>query len=163
MHHQYAISATWWRQWCDFVNFEYQPLSRFYASQGSSEKGGAYLSDEKVEKAEGDYGLQTPESSNYISHSDEKHETFEKRTPAPSNFKRGERKTANMCSVISIQELYERPGKITNKHICEEEETGGDWKLRDYTQELYDYVLVNHLAWKYFKRWYGCDYEVLVL
>ena len=60
----------------------------------------------------------------------------------------------NQYSIISIQELYERPGQIINKDIYQLDDDY-DIELKNNLQEMYDYVKVNLSAWKFFKRWYN--------
>ena len=35
------------------------------------------------------------------------------------------------------------------------------YSLRPHLQEIHDYVAVQASAWAYFKKWYGCDFEVV--
>ena len=49
---------------------------------------------------------------------------------SPSYLTKLEERNQNCQSVISIQELYEKPGKITNQKICEINESTQEVQLK---------------------------------
>jgi hypothetical protein len=65
----------------------------------------------------GDYDAVNKEvSCDFASFSDN---LIQAKSPYQLDFPRQREKSENVYSVISIQELYEKPGKIINKAICE--------------------------------------------
>lgn len=64
--------------------------------------------------------------------------------------------------MISITDLYEKPDRICNSDICEFDQEYQEFVLKNEVQELYDYISINPLVWKYVKRWYGYDHEVII-
>jgi len=136
----YAISAKWWKKWCDFVNIEYQEITSPALEKVMS-----------AQNLEGDYYQQdnTSESPRKVSSQNLKYNEYQQRQEVTQ-------------SVISITELYDRPDRINNSEICEYSDEYLAFTLKNNVQELYDYIRVNHLVWRYIKRWYGYDHEVII-
>uniref|UniRef100_A0A7S3KRV4 DUSP domain-containing protein n=1 Tax=Euplotes crassus TaxID=5936 RepID=A0A7S3KRV4_EUPCR len=104
-----------------------------------------------AQNLEGDYYQQdnTSESPRKVSSQNLKYNEYQQRQEVTQ-------------SVISITELYDRPDRINNSEICEYSDEYLAFTLKNNVQELYDYIRVNHLVWRYIKRWYGYDHEVII-
>lgn len=61
-------------------------------------------------------------------------------------------------SILDLDEVYKKPGKIINKNIVHF--TKDRVYLKPNLQEIYDYVIVDYKAWHYLKEWYGYDYAI---
>ena len=77
-------------------------------------------------------------------------------------------------TALASEDLYHRPGKISNKDIiqlkCEismheshSSKSSSESSLKSLKyglKELYDYVIVSQNIWNYMKIWYGYDYSI---
>ena len=67
----------------------------------------------------------------------------------------------NEKNVVFDSTVYIKPGKIRNESLIDPESFKKyKYKLKESLQEMYDYVVVNSLAWSYLSSWYNYDYVI---
>ncbi|CAI2365389.1 unnamed protein product [Moneuplotes crassus] len=155
---EYAISAEWWRSWCDYINIEFQTI-RSIEFNNENQLLKLFANSHKTSLNLKSY--KNPDSKNC----DVEFES----NPLCKN-------PSGLIKDISdqswnsqiLEDSYCRPHKIKNKEIVdintfvEYSKKDKIYKLKDNLKEIYDYVKVDSNAWAYFKHWYDCDYEILV-
>ncbi|CAI2363817.1 unnamed protein product [Moneuplotes crassus] len=62
-------------------------------------------------------------------------------------------------SLIEEEETYDKPSIINNRSLLSPD-PDDDSRLKSYSTENYDYVLVTAYQWNFLKKWFLCDFEI---
>lgn len=66
----------------------------------------------------------------------------------------------NKRTIVTLQKLAQKPGKIFNRRLVYFDEDN-ELRFNAQLQEGKDYYTVDSKSWELFKKWYGCDVEAV--
>ncbi|CAI2387324.1 unnamed protein product [Moneuplotes crassus] len=133
--YNYAISSDWWNQFCDFINIEFKDPKDIFSPAHESDMYRIYL-----------------ESDNCLTPS------LESMSREPAKESEEEKEPAKFT--FNHEELYKRPGMITNIDIARWRD--GIITLKPNLRMIHDYVKVSQQQFNYLSKWYGYDLKVII-
>ncbi|CAI2365832.1 unnamed protein product [Moneuplotes crassus] len=156
---EYAINSDWWRTWCDYVNVEFLQISnslKFSLKKPLCAKKVLQNQFQQTPSDEEDIG----DKPNHID-LDGLRSSVSSHDQGILNSYNSITKDRPKEPLLYPEDLYQRPGMICNKPICDKR-IDGNIRLLENLQEVHDYVRVSQKAWSYLKAWYGYDHELWI-
>eukprot|EP00347_Sterkiella_histriomuscorum_P022613 403337823 len=176
---KYLVSSSWWRQWCDFVNFDQisnqmrssTQSKRFSENQGQLDltqiisQAPLYLSNIKNFNKSSGTSSQRQQISLEVNQPNIQNRFEDEQFPNESarvreaNFMN---ELINLKKItptsINLPESYEKPGMIINKLLLRD---GRSMNLKENIIEHHDFEAVSVNVWRHLYSWYSSDWCIM--
>ena len=150
---KFIIDATWWRTWCDYVNFTPETDTPQIREDIS-------YRDELCQDTEEDEEYDPFKDVNYGSSGFQRqHKKLKLSLQEQISMATIDLALEGESGIEESQLFYERPGKIVNTSLLDSKFVNRNWLKRTLV-EHFDYEVVCQKVWLHLYSWYSADVTI---